>query len=528
MTACKDAEPADTVARARRILREAGLLALEEWAPTEGRYSSVRLTLDGIDAAIGTNGKGASPELALASAYGEMMERLQNFLLYPAFLYARSDPTFDDGDPFRFDPREVRLPAAALLEGPAGELLRRVLPGVDAAALSSPAYAFLREGDRFVCVPFRDASTGEAALLPLEFLYYAFGSTGMSAGNTREEALLQAVCEILERWAMREAMEGRLLPRRADRGGAGGVLRDRLDDAAAIGAANGYRLAVGDCGFADGLPVACVVMADPRKARYFVKFGCHPDAAVAVERCLSELFQNKTAAAFEGWTDFDAARPSPGDLRNLRSAYRDGRAAYPSRFLEALLGGAGPLSAFPDAPFPGNAACLESLLSAARGRGLRVLSRDCGFLGFPACHAVVPGLSVPDGMDAEDFARYADVPRSREAASRWPAWTGEDADFLSSFVEAAAGRSPPTFKEVSGLPLDGRDPLASADFSALLMRARTGVPARLLPPLPEPGACPRCGACPRASSCSLPALRDLHRRLKIRALRRPAEAETGV
>lgn len=45
---------------------------------------STRLNLSEIG--LGTNGKGTSIEMSRASAYGELMERLQNFALYK-FMY---------------------------------------------------------------------------------------------------------------------------------------------------------------------------------------------------------------------------------------------------------------------------------------------------------------------------------------------------------------------------------------------------------------------------------------------------------
>jgi ribosomal protein S12 methylthiotransferase accessory factor len=44
--------------------------------------------------------------------------------------------------------------------------------------------------------------TGEETYLPLTLLRYFTGTNGMAAGNTLEEALLQAVCEVIERYCL--------------------------------------------------------------------------------------------------------------------------------------------------------------------------------------------------------------------------------------------------------------------------------------------------------------------------------------
>ena len=76
----KDRAPQDTVFEAQRILNEAGLFTTMRWI--ENQYSGVysnRLSLYPTD--LGTNGKGTDRLYATASAYAELMERMQNNLL---------------------------------------------------------------------------------------------------------------------------------------------------------------------------------------------------------------------------------------------------------------------------------------------------------------------------------------------------------------------------------------------------------------------------------------------------------------
>ena len=73
----KEALPADTVTRIRGILSAMGFDCEETWAEENeiGTYS-LRLNLSGT--AVGSNGKGTTREFARASAYAELLERIQN------------------------------------------------------------------------------------------------------------------------------------------------------------------------------------------------------------------------------------------------------------------------------------------------------------------------------------------------------------------------------------------------------------------------------------------------------------------
>ena len=76
----KDAPPAETIKKAKTIIESIRLELKEAWFnPVEG-LPSVRLYLE--DTTFGVNGKGATKELALASAYGELIERLFNKTLF--------------------------------------------------------------------------------------------------------------------------------------------------------------------------------------------------------------------------------------------------------------------------------------------------------------------------------------------------------------------------------------------------------------------------------------------------------------
>ena len=76
----KEVEPEETVKRLKKILKEMEIQVEENWSEKSsvGTYS-LRLCIKGTN--MGQNGKGMTKEYAMASAYAEFFERLQNGLL---------------------------------------------------------------------------------------------------------------------------------------------------------------------------------------------------------------------------------------------------------------------------------------------------------------------------------------------------------------------------------------------------------------------------------------------------------------
>lgn len=86
----KDRNPKDTVTYLKSILKKLHIEVEEQWN-SANEISTYSLRLFIKDTNIGTNGKGATKDLALASAYGEFFERLQNHKLFNIFNYYGHD-----------------------------------------------------------------------------------------------------------------------------------------------------------------------------------------------------------------------------------------------------------------------------------------------------------------------------------------------------------------------------------------------------------------------------------------------------
>ncbi|MGD9278963.1 MAG: YcaO-like family protein, partial [Desulfobacterales bacterium] len=162
-----------------------------------------RIWIDSIR--IVCNGKGITPELAEASAYAELAERFSAGLFYPVFeervrynipaLYNEETTRFlnyewmdgyvhahqDElkGSTLRIEDllaNESHLTDTDIEQIKNSRMARHWVDG----------FSILRE---------------ETVKVPVNFVTYIHASNGMAAGNTMEEAMIQASCEIFERHA---------------------------------------------------------------------------------------------------------------------------------------------------------------------------------------------------------------------------------------------------------------------------------------------------------------------------------------
>lgn len=381
----KDARPMDTVERIKGILDEYGIKTTVTWSESEvPNCYSLRVNIEGTK--VGTNGKGVTKEFALASGYGEFMERLQQGNIW------RNKMSFDKG---------VSAGDAQSTDVPAQELLSRNLKWYEAYAkilfdttgISMTPGQILEQHiqpDGTVnCAPYYCVNTGRIEYLPLAMVKSVYGSNGGAAGNTMEEAIVQAISEIVERNHEQKIIHGHIpVPTIPEE-----VLKkcpiayqviEFLRD-------KGYRIVVKDCSLGTKFPVVCVCIIDTATGKYHTHFGAHPNFEVALQRTLTEAFQGRninTIAQFDGFCY---------DLEDVL--------AFRRMITELVVGTSEKTPLFfirepeeeyrPAEGFAGvrNRDCLKECMEYFRGLGLDVLIRDCSCLGFPTCQVIIPGYS---------------------------------------------------------------------------------------------------------------------------------------
>ena len=198
----KEANPIETIKEIRNILADISILPTEKWHNYIDGLYSLRLTIPQITQSIGVNGKGINREFALASAYGELMERMQNQLLYPLFMYYDFDDELRKIGDFEFDPNERRISTEEIIKNIPYEIVNLLSDEVETFIKSFSG----RVNETSICLPYYHYNSGKTIFFPKDSFFYYYGSNGMAAGNTLEEAIVQGLSEIFERHVMRAAL----------------------------------------------------------------------------------------------------------------------------------------------------------------------------------------------------------------------------------------------------------------------------------------------------------------------------------
>lgn len=515
----KAVAPEDTIARIRALLRRSDLFVIERhWNLSPGHWASVHLQIPGTGFAV--NGKGIDARFALASAYGELMERLQ-------FLY---------GLGLAYPDQEL-IAEAPLAAWPTDLTARlaRIAAGSRKAT-----------GDGVPVVPFYHLGSGELRLLPIEALRQSALTNGCCAGNTPPEALIHGICEILERFVLRRiVVEQPVLPSIPVAELRGFPVHATL----AHLQRQGLEVIVKDCSFGGAWPVVGLILRQGERGIFHV--GASPSFPLALERCLTEVFQgiglDRLIAKLPPLPTAAPRTDEEASLRFVRAAKNIERLVEPC-LLESS-GGYAVEYVQRSRPDMVSDATLKALLRRIGDAGHEVYVRDIGFLGFPSFILHISGMST---LQDEAYHRHSQTEarerlaalymRLDEASTSEVRWLAESGDPQAgaTLLQAALTEQIAT-GEIDGSP--GSQSSARIRFGAYLaargqgatsdtarQRAFAGaldpISRRLelrlsgrigrLETLHVPRGCYHCSLCSLATACEAPGQAQLAERLHER------------
>lgn len=401
----KDKTPTKTVAEIRDILFQNDITVIEkEWHNSSNCYHS--LTLGVAETSFSVNGKGVTPGLALASAYGELMERLQNMSVF-RLLHDFSDRNFVKNGFYYAPDEELMNQEEFLSQGGAWLKAQMSLIETDIKVEQLmqrwKSVSIGNCNDRLVAFPFYHVNSDKVDFIPVCMLSKMYTSNGMAAGNTMEEALVQGISEIFERYAIIQILKHRISPPDIPREEI--EANERLHNMVQVIEKSGrYRLYFKDCSLGINLPVAAVLCIDTHTGGYFVKFGAHPAFEIAIERTLTELLQGQKLSEMKGMRpyDHDSDVASSGD--NIYGILINGCGNYPYTFFcdqEDYVH-----VPFESKKYKNNKQMLQEMIQFVTEKGWDIFVRDVSFMGFPACQIVMPGIS-----EVESFSDIAGLDR---------------------------------------------------------------------------------------------------------------------
>ncbi|PNC33461.1 hypothetical protein CXU13_01365 [Akkermansia muciniphila] len=404
--------PEETISLIKQELDVLGISLKERQTNHLSDFPSYRVETIGLDTFhIGTNGKGMNHDYARASAFAEYMERLQNGTLFNG-QYGATKEQFEtiaqQYPAFAQDIRKAGIAPqhnACVDEIPLNhEQLDKALDLMTLSGESRLAMEdFYRERKECLAIPFWKVFGEELVHLPMSGIYALLGSNGMCAGNTPHEAVLQGLCEIFERYAMRQLFESNLVMPDIPLSFFGeSYIKQRIEE---LQKEHGVDIIVkdGSCGI--GLPVIGVVVINKNSHQYLCKFGAAPVPKVALERCLTEMFQGSDKFLFHP-IDVEAQAKLASDAtarrREMYATYQKSMGHYP---LSALVGKAS--YSFTGWPTLGNSheQQLASVLDLLRKQGVNLYVRSVTYTKLYAYQCYIPGMSEAE-LDVRRLLRF--------------------------------------------------------------------------------------------------------------------------
>lgn len=257
----KDKKPETTIRNIQKVLNRLNISVSEHNVTRNNieEYAPYSLRLEILDIHyLGVNGKGTSLINAKASAYGEFIERLSNsFLVHIDYKLENENKKNLDYDKL-----------SAFFNAEELDFIK---------SNSMQALSFFSVKDRKIYN------------FPTELLYYKQGSNGMSSGNTFEEALVQGISEICERYALMNIIFNNITP--PDIPVDLYMKYDNIRGLINFLQKNGYETFIKDASLNEKLPVIFAIFKHKESNSIFFYAGAHPSLPVAIERTLTEFSQ---------------------------------------------------------------------------------------------------------------------------------------------------------------------------------------------------------------------------------------------
>ncbi|MCR5082531.1 MAG: YcaO-like family protein [Parasporobacterium sp.] len=418
----KDDTPRHTVDRIKEKLKKMNIELREEWGPKNdlGTYS-LRVSLKGTK--VGSNGKGTTKDYAMASAYAEFMERFQNMKLQGGSvshnLLRNTDSKF-----YLFC--DEKILSSDELSKEKNSFIRYLLNkwNIDEANAKEIKeylwhhqkmdYNLFQEHDKFLCLPYFSVSEKRTVYLPYFAMNLCYGSNGMCAGNTMEEAVVQGLSEIYERYVQKRFMkENTRFPNFPEE-----YLEKDTETYhmySMIKNNPNMMVEIKDCSYGGKYPVAALVITKKNSGKFGVKMGSHPNMRIAIERLFTEATQGISIDDYAKKTVFDFQNRNVTTNTNIANSFKTGDGMFPHQI---IMDGDEYVFSWPkDVSNETNKELMDECISDLIDDGYDVLIRDVSFLGFPSYHIIVPGFSEMN--DVVDMSFEAENTRFHMQPIMW-------------------------------------------------------------------------------------------------------------
>ena len=372
----KNSPVEQSINKMKEVLKDVGCEASfsQEKHPLENCFS-VNLASNEAPNHIYSNGKGTISDASIASAYGEYIERLQtnNFFIdfhLPNRKYYPDEVAFEfGGDYLNKELKKIYNP-------------NKDLEDKDLVDFNSDYM------DKIVALPFINQTNSKKTYIPINILSNLFASNGLATGNTANEAKVQALSEIVERYVKFKIIKnGFSLPTFPSE-----VIKSfpKVHEDVQSLKKLGYIVEVLDASLGGNFPVTAISLINPKNSTLFVSFGSHPILEVSLERTMTELMQGRDLTNLDGFEipTFDMELVS--NNFNLEAHFIDSNGKLGFQFLNKIKD-----FEYSSWKYEGNSSEeeYEFLFDILKSQNKDIYLREYTYLDFYSCQMIVPDFS---------------------------------------------------------------------------------------------------------------------------------------
>lgn len=406
----KDKNPQETVKTAQRILNKWNISVEEIWYENLGNLYSLALQIEKTD--FRTFGKGTSKEFALASAYGEMLERLQNMSFFRILgSSCLKDKNLYDDDTFIEKNMESDLFHEKIEKwlGKVGNNCR------DNEFIKKLENFYKKTGRSIRFYHFRGFQDEEILDIPQEIIDIYYGTNGMAAGNTFYEAFVQGLSEILERFVIKKIMKEDIVPPDVTK-----YIMDKMPEAKKwicdIESMGSYKIELKDLSLGMKIPAIGLILYNQKEASYFVKVAVHPTQEVATERCFTELMQGQNIKDYFAMTNAEEFEFNIKDDKNLSEIFVYGSGRYP---ITLFAGEPSYEPYLPSKTYLNNEEMARYLAKLVYDMGYRIYIYNATKSDIFAYQIIVPGMSeISNVLDDKVLDEYMEFEKIEDVIQK--------------------------------------------------------------------------------------------------------------
>ena len=405
----KEVSPEKTVENIRSILQDAGFEIEETWNESGvENCHSLQVRIKGVPV-LKSNGKGVTAALARASAYGEFIERLQCGLFLYKYQSITRDPVMNLQ---MYAPDGKYMTMQELVES--GEWMDHVIAtyggGLTRQNLAKLCQIYAdTQQDKILTLPFYSLFEDKYVYLPAGLVEHVYSANGCCAGNTRDEAWVHALSEIMERQRMIQLLlSGKSIPQIPEK-----VLSQypmAVEILKKIRQNGMYDVQMLDASMGCGFPVICTRIINKQTQGYIVNFAADPILEIAIDRSLTEILQGRNIHTF-GSTHKGVVQEEMKNVpvaHNVLNQVENNNGVFALDFFAEEITCDTPCMTYTDNSQKSNQELLSEMLDRYRKMGRPVYVRNCSFMGFPSYQLVVPGFSETRGYRlVEPVSEYA-------------------------------------------------------------------------------------------------------------------------